>query len=287
MRLSAALRLGRVSNQPTVWTNVLAGVVLAGGGSPLAVCGLIAGIAVIYTAGMFLNDAFDAEFDCAHRPERPIPSGEATLSGVFASGFLLMAIGLVLIVGTAAQAQGAGAASAFGSGVALAAVIVLYDWWHKENAFGPLLMGVCRMLAYVTAALAVSGSVNAAVIGAAVVALCYLIGLTYIAKQETLGRMGNLWPLIFLAAPFIYEIRAVWRHAASAAAFVALLVWVLYALSFLRVGQRAIGKAVGYLIAGICLMDALFVSEASPSLALLAAAAFVLTLCLHRVVPGT
>jgi 4-hydroxybenzoate polyprenyltransferase len=264
---------------------VLAGVVLAGGGSPAAVCGLIAGIAVMYTAGMFLNDAFDADFDRAHRPERPIPSGEATLPGVFASGFLFMALGLMLVVAAATQAGGATAA--FGSGVTLAAVIVVYDRWHKENAFGPLLMGVCRMLAYVTAALAVSGSVNPAVIGAAVVALCYLIGLTYIAKQETLGRVGNLWPLVFLAAPFIYKFPAAWRDPASAVVFVALLAWVLYALSFLRAGHRAIGKAVGYLIAGICLLDALFVAEPAPFLALLAAAAFALTLCLHRVVPGT
>jgi hypothetical protein len=285
MRLSAALRLGRVSNQPTVWTNVLAGIVLAGGGSPVAVCGLIAGIAVMYTAGMFLNDAFDADFDRAHRPERPIPSGEATLTGVFASGFSLLAFGLMLIVAAALLAGGGGAA--FGSGVALAAVIVVYDWWHKENTLGPLLMGLCRMLAYLTAALAVSGSLTAAVIGAALVALCYLIGLTYIAKQETLGRMRNLWPLAFLAAPFIYEFSAALRGAASAVALVALLAWVLYALSFLRAGTRAIGKAVGYLIAGICLMDALFIAEQAPGLALLAAAAFVLTLCLHRVVPGT
>jgi 4-hydroxybenzoate polyprenyltransferase len=285
MRIPVALRLGRVSNQPTVWTNVLAGIVLAGGGSPVAVAGLIAGLAGMYTAGMFLNDAFDADFDRLHRPERPIPSGEATLTGVFASGFAFLALGLALIV-AAALHTGAGLA-AFGSGVALAAVIVVYDWWHKENTFGPLLMGLCRMLTYVTAALAVAGSLNAAVLGAAIVALCYLIGLTYVAKQETLGQVRNLWPLAFLAVPFIYEFPAALRNAASAVAFVALLVWVVYALSFLRPGRRAIGVAVGYLIAGICLLDALFVAEQSPLLAALAGGAFVLTLSLHRVVPGT
>ena len=285
MRIPVALRLGRVSNQPTVWTNVLAGIVLAGGSSLVAIVALIAGMTAMYTAGMFLNDAFDADFDRLHRPERPIPSGEATLTAVFASGFALLAFGLVLIVAVAMPA-GSGKA-AFSSGVALAAVIVIYDRWHKENTFGPLLMGICRMLAYVTAALAVAGSLNAAVIGAAVVALCYLIGLTYVAKQERLGRVRNLWPLGFLAVPFVYEVFAAFRDAATGVAFVALLGWVLYALSFLRAGKRAIGKAVGYLIAGICLLDALFVAEQAPVLAALAAGAFVLTLSLHRVVPGT
>jgi len=285
MRIPVALRLGRVSNQPTVWTNVLAGIVLAGGGSAVAIVGLIAGMAAMYTAGMFLNDAFDADFDRLHRPERPIPSGEATLTSVFASGFALLAFGLVLIAAAAMHAGGGTAA--FSSGVALAAVIVIYDRWHKENTFGPLLMGICRMLAYVTAALAVAGSLNAAVVGAAVVALCYLIGLTYIAKQETLGRMRNLWPLGFLSVPFVYEGFAALRDPATGIAYVALLGWVLYALSFLRAEKRAIGKAVGYLIAGICLLDALFVAAQAPALAALAAGAFVLTLCLHRVVPGT
>ena len=33
MKLETALRLGRVSNLPTVWTNPLAGAVLAGAGA--------------------------------------------------------------------------------------------------------------------------------------------------------------------------------------------------------------------------------------------------------------
>jgi UbiA prenyltransferase family len=285
MKLSVALRLGRVSNQPTVWTNVLAGIVLAGGGTPVTIVGLILGIAVMYTAGMFLNDAFDADFDRAHRPERPIPSGQVTLTSVFGVGFAMLALGLVLIVAAALRTGSGGAA--FASGAALSAVIVFYDWWHKDNAFGPFIMGLCRMLAYVTAALAVSGTVNPAVFGAAIVALCYLIGLTYIAKQETLSQMGNLWPLGFLAVPFIYEFPTAIHDALSAVLFAALLAWVLYALSFLRAADRAIGRAVGYLIAGICLLDALFVAAQTPALALLAVVAFGLTLCLHRLVPGT
>jgi 4-hydroxybenzoate polyprenyltransferase len=143
------------------------------------------------------------------------------------------------------------------------------------------------MLVYLTSALAVTGTLNAAVIGAALVALCYLIGLTYVAKQETLGRISNLWPLGFMAVPFVYGISAALRDMASAVVLLALLIWVIYALSFLRPGVRAIGKAVGYLISGICLLDGLFVAEQVPLLAACAVGAFILTLCFHRVVPGT
>ena len=36
--------------------------------------------------------------------------------------------------------------------------------------------------------------------------LCYLIGLTYVAKQETLGEVRNLWPLLFLGVPLVYAL---------------------------------------------------------------------------------
>ena len=61
MTLRIALRLGRVSNLPTVWTNVAAAAVLAG--VPLASLGVLAlavACSLFYVGGMFLNDAFDA-----------------------------------------------------------------------------------------------------------------------------------------------------------------------------------------------------------------------------------
>jgi 4-hydroxybenzoate polyprenyltransferase len=72
------LRLGRVSNLPTVWTNALAGAVLAAGVSfaawPVVTAALA--LSLFYVGGMWLNDGFDAEVDARERPERPIPAGE-------------------------------------------------------------------------------------------------------------------------------------------------------------------------------------------------------------------
>ena len=62
MRVAVYLRLGRVSNLPTVWTNVLAGATLAGArpavGRFAVLCGIVS---LFYVAGMFLNDAFAYE----------------------------------------------------------------------------------------------------------------------------------------------------------------------------------------------------------------------------------
>src|SRR5689334_22435492 len=98
MRLRTALRLGRVSNLPTTWNNVIAGLVLSGAGAlafapTLALC---CAISLLYVGGMYLNDAFDREYDARERPERPIPAGEVSAAAVFGSGFGMLALGVAL-----------------------------------------------------------------------------------------------------------------------------------------------------------------------------------------------
>ena len=58
--LSTLLRLGRISNVPTVWTNVLAGSVIAGGEARADRIALIMiAMTAFYVGGMYLNDFFD------------------------------------------------------------------------------------------------------------------------------------------------------------------------------------------------------------------------------------
>ena len=98
MNWQVAFKLGRVSNLPTVWTNTLAGVVLAGGTmGDSRVPWLLLALSLCYIAGMFLNDAFDREFDARHRPERPIPSGEVTAATVFGAGFAMLGAGVAVL----------------------------------------------------------------------------------------------------------------------------------------------------------------------------------------------
>ena len=53
MSWGVALRLGRVSNLPTVWTNTLAGIALAGGSVvDRRTLSLIVALSLFYVAGM-------------------------------------------------------------------------------------------------------------------------------------------------------------------------------------------------------------------------------------------
>ena len=290
MNWSATLELGRVSNLPTVWTNVLAGLVLSGGvASPSLVGALLVALTLFYIGGMFLNDAFDRDIDARERPSRPIPSGRVAARAVFAAGFAMLAAGVAVLLAAGTAMPGGTGWPAAAAGLALAGAIVLYDWHHKGNPLSPLVMGLCRMLVYVTAGLMVAAVPAGALYGGAAVLLCYLIGLTYAAKQETLNRVGKLWPLVFLAVPFVAVPGVFGLDVASLPIYVGFAAWVLYALAWLVMSSRIdVPRAVVSLLAGICLLDALLISAAgNQPLAWAAVAGFPLTLVLQRWVSGT
>jgi 4-hydroxybenzoate polyprenyltransferase len=290
MKWSVALGLGRVSNLPTVWTNTLAGAVAAGlGTADTRMLWLLLATSLFYVGGMYLNDAFDREFDRRHRPERPIPAGEVSARAVFTAGFGMLLSALLLLAFVGFAWPDAGGAKLVASGAVLAAAIVLYDWYHKDNPLSPVLMGFCRMMVYVVAAFAITADPPMQVYILGALLLSYLIGLTYIAKQEHLGRVSSLWPLVFLALPVTWGLGQAWGDAVVMALWAFFTAWLLYALSFLR--RRAPGdvpRAVGNLLAGICLWDALVIAvQGRLDVAGLALVAFVATLLLQRFVAPT
>lgn len=290
MSWSVALRLGRVSNLPTVWTNVCAGVVLSGATvTAQLIFPLIVSLSLFYVGGMFLNDAFDREFDRREQPYRPIPAGQATSAMVFAYGFALLALGLVILFIVGYAMPGGSGWRAPAAGVLLAAVIVLYDAWHKANPAGPLVMGLCRLLVYLIAGLAAAGALPQSLLLAAIVSLCYLVGLTYAAKQESLRRIGSIWPLLFLAVPFAYGLPLAIASPAALLLYLLLLAAVICALTFLfRPQVPDVRHAIMLLIAGISLLDGLFMAgHGAPLLAAAGIAGFLLTLAFQRFIAGT
>ena len=286
MKLGLALRLGRISNLPTVWTNVLAGALLAGAADFRH---YMLAMSLFYVGGMFLNDAFDREFDARHRPDRPIPSGQVSARQVFGIGFGLLALGQAGVALAGRLHGGAWPWAALASGLALAGAIVFYDAHHKGNPLSPLVMGLCRVLVVTTTAWVWLPALPVPVLLAAAALLCHLIGLTYIAKQEHLNRLGALWPLGFLALPLLYGAWLAWATPGAALPLLLYAAVLVFALARLR--RRAPGdvpRAVVSLIAGMSLLDAVVLAGAGHTLAcLLAMAAFGLTLALQKWVSGT
>ena len=179
-KLRTLLVLGRVSNVPTVWSNCLAGWLLGGRGTVGGLVALGLGTSLLYTGGMFLNDAFDADFDRKHRGERPIPGGAATEAEVWLWGSGLMTSGgLILVIGHQSTTL---------LTIALIGAILLYDALHKATILAPVLMGLCRFLLLVlAAAFGTAAGVDRLSLASALVLALYVTGISYLARGESSG----------------------------------------------------------------------------------------------------
>ena len=277
------LTLGRVSNLPTVWTNTLAGVVLAGA-SPLDwnLLTLLLAMTLAYTGGMFLNDAYDRKIDAKEHPERPIPAGEISAPEVFAAGFTLL-FGAVFFTSIAVLGWHGNFTMAAAASIVLCVAIVLYNMRHKNNPLSPVVMGTCRMLVYLCAGFTASTQPFPQLYMGALVILAYLIGLTYLAKQENLATLKNLWPVALITMPLFFGLYSAISDSQVWIPLVMLVLWIAYCLYLShRKNHGDIPTAVLSLITGIALIDAVFIATVSSlTIASVAVVGFLLTLVLQ------
>ena len=280
--LRSLLILGRVSNLPTVWSNCLAGWWLAGGGDWRSFALLCFGATCLYVGGMYLNDAFDAQFDQQHRPERPIPSGAIRAATVWKWGFGWLVIGILSL-------------AIFGQVTLLCAMflviaILVYDAVHKLFAFSPVLMAACRFFLILLAASTGRDGITGYTIWVGLVLAAYIIGLSYLARKENTSASLKYWPCVFLAAPLVLSWVVNQGEFQLRATVLCLVVafWMLRCLRFaLWSPQRNISRCVSGLLAGIPLVDLLTAWDGSTVSLVTFVALFGLALIFQRFVPAT
>jgi hypothetical protein len=290
------LVLGRVSNLPTIWSNCLAGWALAGGvpltgefsqmiDQPLRFAVLCLGASLLYVGGMYLNDAFDADFDRQHRRERPIACGAIGERAVWVLGFVWLIAGIACMFWLARTNVTTAILA-----ILLVGVILLYDAIHKAFTLSPALMAACRLLLVLMAASAGRLGITGLTIWSALVLGLYVVGLSYIARHESLPGSIRYWPCIFLAAPIALSMvvnRGEWKPQGLALSAI-LVVWSLQAIRFAYwTSEKNFGRTVANLLAGIVLVDLLAVGASTPQLAVLFGALFAITVVAQRFVPAT
>jgi 4-hydroxybenzoate polyprenyltransferase len=258
-QLRALLILGRVSNLPTVWSNCLAGWWLGGGGNFGKLPLLLLGVSALYTGGMFLNDAFDAEFDRQRRSSRPIPSGAISLAAVWRWSFAWLGLGALAL---AVLGKTTGVLS-----LALLACIIIYDATHKAVTASPWLMGMCRFWVYVIAGSTGVGGVNGGPIWCGMALAVYVAGLSSVARRKSFRGPVPYWPLLLLAAPIFLAMLMNAGDARKDAMLLSLLLvlWVARcARTIFQAGEVNVGRIVSGLLAGIVLVDWLAVAPQIP-----------------------
>jgi 4-hydroxybenzoate polyprenyltransferase len=281
LQLRTLLVLGRASNLPTVWSNVLAAWILGGGSVDLRLLLPMLGATLAYIGGMYLNDAFDAEFDREFRRERPIPSGAVSEKLVWRAGGAMLALGTLIL------AAGGWLSAAFSVGLAVS--VVLYDWIHKQVTFSPVLMAACRLFLFLAVAAGGPDGVGGTVLWTAIALSGWIVGLSYVARRESRRGPVAWWPLVALALPWVLAALVndgPWLPR-SLAWSVVLGLWTAWCLRHtFGGGPRNIGRTVSGLLAGICLTDLLALVP-EPGLALVFLALFALALLGQRFVPAT
>jgi hypothetical protein len=280
-KLRALLVLGRVSNLPTVWSNCLAGWLLGGGGEWQRFTVLGGGATLLYVGGMYLNDAFDADFDAEHRRERPIPSGAISRGSVWRLGLAMMIAGTALM--------GLLGFSTAVIGVLLAGSILLYDWLHKFFTFSPLLMALCRLLLYLAAASAAAMGVTDLAMWSGLALAAYIVGLSYLARKEATGVTIRHWPQFLLIVPPVLALLVNDGPSFEGALLISAvsILWTARSLRSVWMEPRNVPRAVSGLLAGIPWVDLLAVVDQPREIGMVFAALFVLALVGQRFVPAT
>ena len=243
---------------------------------------LCLGATCSYIGGMYLNDAFDAEFDRQHRSARPIASGAISEGEVWWWGFGWLAAGGLSLAffswGTTVLV------------ILMTASILVYDAVHKSVAFSPLLMALCRFFLYLVASSTAADGVNGLSIWSSAVLSAYIVGLSYVARKESIGGFLDYWPCYLLGTPIILAVLVNNNEFFGSGILwsVILGLWVLQCLRFLFwTSHRQIGRAVSGLLAGIVLVDLLAVAGQAPIILSLFLLFFAGALFLQRSVPAT
>ena len=186
----AHIKLTRPANIVTAIADILAGAAISGAvylliqgmdqGIIKSIAWLILSTIGLYGGGVAFNDVFDAELDSVERPERPIPSGQASVKSAGIMAFLLLLLGVLA----------AWQVSVFSAGIALtvALLAVLYDAWGKhQNIFGPINMGLCRAGNLLLGMSLIEGAVQSYwYIG--LIPLLYVAAITMVSRGEVHGQ---------------------------------------------------------------------------------------------------
>ena len=283
------LILGRVSNLPTVWSNLIAGWVLVNANDPAPLTLLLIGGSCFYVGGMYLNDFCDAGFDAQYCQEHPIPSGKISRNLVGVLAVIWFLAGLFCFTSFHRLTLGVA--------LLLLASIVLYDFKHKANSLAPLLMGVCRFLLYLLAASAVvpRSFVSKVWLFPTLAGLAlglYVAGITYLARGESRPEKPSRWALILLLSPVVISLG---RSILSSGHFISeilccmlLIGWMSWLLIPLgRKTNPSIGRVVSGLLAGIVLVDMIAIASVPSMYAIGLLPLFGLALLLQRIIPAT
>jgi 4-hydroxybenzoate polyprenyltransferase len=261
----ALLQLMRFPNLFTAVADVLAGAFIVLGTSVplLPLLSLVLSSALMYGGGCVLNDFCDRDIDARERPSRPIPSGRISAAEALMISTAMLGLGLV-----AAAGSGTGSLRA---AFLLILAVVAYDTLAKNGEVtGPVTMAACRALNLLLGMSIGFGDLPpvALTILLPLLSFVYVFSLTVLSRFEVEGKPSQKYLILGGWLLVITGVKLLWL--AGEFSGISLFFLFLFAAftgpGLLRAlfssGSYPVGKAVKYLVLGIPLLDAVYVSGA-------------------------
>ncbi len=292
----AWLNMLRISNSPTVVSNIMVGVAIAIQShheqwshkftppplqliKPLFLITLI--LLMLYFAGMILNDAFDAKRDKENRPDRPIPQGVITARQAWVTGFILLMSAVLMAIGI-------GVSTVLATSV-LAITIILYTFLHNHTIAGIFLMALCRGLVYITAVTAFSTPYTFVLLIFFISIMIYTSLLTYVGSFENNHHSPPSWVVWLALFPSLVPV-IIFGHDSPIAwlAFLAFSGWMFFAWYNFRNSNSGSISGMHKLLSGFALLDCVLIASLGEYFIMITSAfCFVLTVAAHRKILGT
>lgn len=277
-RILAIAQLLRLSNVFTAMADVWMGYILVMYRlEPIEILlGLTLCSALLYTAGMVLNDVVDAEVDARERPERPIPSGKISRCWANILGWNLLIAGLLVsFVMSLLGNSAAPGIIAWG----LCVLIVSYNAWFKNTWLGPFALAACRAgnvmlgMSPLIIQLDTFDFIFLDIPFAPALGIgCYVCGFSFFAREEHAPKQRSLLGvgLFFVVCGFVILATAPWWE--FAASLLAVPTWQWFVLwgalgglvlrkfvaALFQPTSRKVQQAVGYAILMLIPIDAAF-----------------------------
>ncbi|WP_373399881.1 UbiA-like protein EboC [Algoriphagus halophilus] len=266
-KVFAHLQLTRPANVVTAIADIMAGFAIAGMGVYLTsfsnesghlidLAWLVLSTIGLYAGGVAFNDVFDADLDAVERPERPIPSGRASIRSAATMAFLLLVVGVL----AASMVSMTSAIIAF----AVAFCAVLYDYWGKhQQFFGPINMGLCR-----TGNLLLGVSVVPELVSEygfiGLIPLVFVAAITMISRGEVHGKnrkalFGGLLMYITIVAGILLLAYSFGGKLIEVIPFVVLFVYMVFpplVKAIQKQDPKLIGKAVKAAVISLIIVNA-------------------------------